>query len=300
MSQIITTGNTPKAMWPGINAWWGQAYEEHDTEWTDLFDQATSSKAYEEVVESIGFGLPSVKPEGESINYDTTSQGYTTRFTHVAWAAGFMVTQEEMRDNLYAEVGQRRTPDLAFSMRQGHEINCADFYNDGFSVNGPDGVPWFSASHPTYTGLQSNLLAAADLSEASLEDAGIAVMTATDSRGRKIGLKMQSLHVHPSEWYEANRILHSVLQNNTANNAVNALKYTGEFPKGIKVNHYFDDPDAYYIRTNARRGAMHFQRDAIDFSEDGAFDNKAQKYMAYERYSVGRADWRGAWGSAGG
>jgi hypothetical protein len=299
MPQLITTGNTPKAMWPGINGWWGQAYDEHPVEWPDLFDQETSGKAYEEVVESIGLGLPSVKPEGKSISYDTTSQGYTSRFTHVAWATGFMVTFEEMRDNLYPEVGKRRAEDIAFSMRQGHEINCANFYNDGFATTGGDGVAWFSDSHPTFTGNQSNSLTSADISEASLEDAGIAVMQTTDSRGRKIGLKMMSLHVHPHDWYEANRILESVLQNDTANNAANVLRLTGEFPRGIKINHYFDDPDAYFVRTNARRGAMHFQRDPIEFAEDGAFDNKAQKYMAYERYSVGRGDWRGAFGNPG-
>jgi hypothetical protein len=299
MSQLISTGTNPKALWPGIAYWWGQAYDEHEIEWQDLFDQETSGKAYEEVVESVGFGLPQVKPEGESITYDTTSQGVTTRFTHVAYALGMMVTHEEMRDNLYAAVGKRRSGDLAFSMRQGHEVVCADFYNNGFSANGADGVPWFSASHPTASGLQSNLLTSADLSEASLEDAVIQIMSATDSRGRKIPLRAMSLHVAPANWFEATRILKSVLQNDTAQNAINALKATGEFPKGIKVNHYFDDPDAYFIRTNARHGAIHFQRDPISFQEDGVFDTMASKYAAYERFSVGRADYRGAYGSPG-
>lgn len=284
----------------GIKAWWGLEYDQHQTEWTDLFDQETSEKAYEEIVEQHGLSLPSVKPEGQSITYSTTGQGYTTRFTHVVWANGFMVTMEEMDDNLYPEVGQRRSADLAFSMRQGHEQVCADFYNDGFTTNhASEGVPWFSASHPTMVGLQSNLLTAADLSETSLEDAGVQVMQAKDSMGRMIGLKMQSLHVHPNDWYEANRILKSVLQNDTPNNAVNVLRVTGEFPKGIKVNHWFDDADAYFIRTNARRGAIHFQRKAIDFSEDGVFDNRVQKYAAVDRYGVGRADWRGGYGNRG-
>ena len=300
MSQLITTGTTPKAMWPGIDGWFGTEYDQHETEWTDLFDQKTSDKAYEEIVEQHGLNLPSVKAEGASISYSTTGQGYTTRFSHVVWANGFIVTMEEMDDNLYPEVGERRATDLAFSMRQGHEQVCADFYNDGFSTNhSTEGVPWFSASHPTPSGLQSNLLTAADLSEASLEDAGIQVMNALDSMGRKIGLKMQSLHIAPANWYEANRILKSVLQNDTPNNAVNVLRVTGEFPKGIKVNHWFDDTDAYFIRTNARRGAIHYQRKPMNFSEDGQFDNKVQKYAAIDRFSIGRADWRAGYGNRG-
>lgn len=301
MTQIITTGTNPKDMWPGIKAHFGQVYDKHQEEWPDLFDQDTSDKAYEEMVLTVGFGLPQVKPEANSITYDTTSQGFTKRFTHVPYALGFMVSQEEQRDNQYGEVVKRRTPDLAFSMRQGHEIVCANVYNRGFTsgFNGGDGVVLFSASHPTVFGNQSNLLTAADLSEASLEDGVIATMTAVDDRGRKISLQAMSLHIHPNNWFEATRILKSVLQNDTAMNAVNALRATNALPNGIKMNHYFDDTDAWFLRTNARNSMTHFQRDAIEFGEDGAFDNKVVKYAAYERFSASWADWRGCYGNQG-
>ena len=301
MPALITTGNHPKAMWEGVKAWFGRAYEKHTTEWTDLFDEDTSDKAYEEIVESVGFGLPQAKPQGEAITYSSDSQGYTARFTHTAYANGFMVSFEEMKDNLYAEVAKRRSPDLADSMREGHEIVCAGVYNNGFSGSfvGGDAVALFSSSHPTVSGNQSNLLTAADISEIALEDAGIAVMNARSSINRRIALRMESLHVAPANWYEANRILKSVLQNDTAQNAVNALKLVGEFPKGIKINHYFDDADAYFIRTNAKRGMMHFQNTPLIFEEDGVFDNKVQKYSAYERFVAKWADWRGAWASQG-
>lgn len=285
----------------GIKAWFGQEYDKHTEEWPDLFDQNTSEKAYEEVVQNTGFGLPQVKPQTESITYDTTSQGYTKRFTHVPYALGFMVSQEEIRDNQYEAVAGRRAPDLAFSMRQGHETVCAMVYNRAFTAGyvGGDAKVLCASDHPTIFGDQSNLLTAADLSEAAIEDGVIAVMTALDDRGRKINLQPQSLHIHPSNWFEANRILKSVLQNDTAVNAVNALKVTNALPKGIKMNHYFDDADAWFIRTNARNAMMHFQRDALEFGEDGVFDNKVQKYAAYERFVASWADWRGVWGNAG-
>jgi len=34
---IINTGSFGKALWPGINAWYGQAYNEHPVEYTDIF-----------------------------------------------------------------------------------------------------------------------------------------------------------------------------------------------------------------------------------------------------------------------
>ena len=46
----INTGNFGKALWPGINKWYGDAYAEHATEYTSLFDTFSSRKAFEEDV----------------------------------------------------------------------------------------------------------------------------------------------------------------------------------------------------------------------------------------------------------
>ncbi len=298
----IQMGNHPKAMWPGIKAWFGRDYDEFPVQWTDLVDQDTSQQAYEEIVEDVGFGLASIKTPGGAITYDSDQQGYTARWTHVAWALGFQVTVEEMRDNKYAAVAKRRAPDLAFSMRQTKEQVVANIYNRGFnsSYTGGDSKELLATDHPSYIGSQSNeLTTAADMSEASIEDLIKQINQATDSRGRHIALKAQSLHIHSDNEFEAYRILKSINQNDTANNAVNALRATGALPKGIKVNQYFSDSDAWFIRTNARNGLIHFQRDPMEFGEDNVFDNKVQKYAAYERYSVYWANWRAIFGSAG-
>lgn len=302
MSSVITTGSNPKALWPGVLKFWGMDYEKHSPEWMDLFDEKTSDKAYEEVVEMVGTGLAQVKPEGDSITYDTQSQGTTTRFTNIAYALGIMVTHEERKDNLYMEVLERRIPDLRFSMEQTHETVCANVYNRAFSGSylGADGVSLASTAHPSMVGSQSNRpTAGADLSEAALEDLCIQISTAVDSRGRKIKLQPMSLHVHPNDWFEATRIIESVLQNDTANNAVNALRVNGMFPNGIKQNHYFTDSDAFFIRTNRKWSMLHFQREALMPSDDSDFDSKNLKYAAYERFSVGFADFRGLFGSPG-
>ena len=301
MSQIITTGSFPKDLFPGVFRWFGQAYEQEPKEWPDLFDTETSSLAYEEVVEAVPFGLAQVKPETESISYDTSSQGYTSRFTHATFALGFMISMEAMQDGQAAKNGHRRARDLGFSMRTTHELVAAEKWNDSFTANGGDGVPQFSASHPTAAGLQSNLLTPADLSEAALEDAAIAATQIKDSRGKLIGLKAISLHVASANSFEAVRILKSILQNDTANNAINALRASGEFPGGIKVNRRFDDSDAWFVRTNLARGTgpVHFQRMPLEFDDDGSFDSKTTKFSAVERWSCGFADWRCALGNAG-
>lgn len=298
----ITTGAHPKALWPGIKEWWGRSYDEHQEEYVDLFDKETSDKAYEEDVEITGFGLAPVKQQGSSINYDVESQGAVTRYTHVAYALGYVVTFEELRDDLYEVVSKRRAKQLAFSMRQTKENVGANVYNRAFSSSytGGDGVSLINTAHPTTSGNQSNqLTTAADLSEAAIEDLTIQIMQAQNNKGLRISLMPQSIHVPVQLYYEANRILKSVLQNDTAQNAINVLKAINVFPKGIKMNHYFTSATAWFIRTNAPAGMKHFERDAIMFDQDNDFDTKNAKAASYERYSMGWSDWRGVFGTAG-
>jgi hypothetical protein len=299
---VITTGLNPKALWPGVKAWFGKTYDEFETQYTDLFETESSDKAYEEVVESVGFGLAVVKPQGSAISYDADHQGSVNRFTHVGYGLGFIITHEELKDNLYMDVAKRRSPDLAFSMRQTKENVGANVYNRAFDTNYTfgDGKAMCVTDHPSDIGSQSNRLTTdADLSEASLEDMCIQISNATDSRGRKISLKPRSLHIPTASQFEAYRILKSINQNDTANNAINALRSSGAFPKGIKVNNYFTDSDAWFVRTQQRWSVLMFERDPMVFASDNDFDTKNLKYAAYERYSVGSADFRGVFGTQG-
>lgn len=302
MATVITTGAHPKALWPGIHAWWGRMYSEHVVEYTDLFEHETSDKAYEEDVEITGFGLAPVKPEGTAIVYDTETQAAVTRYTNIAYALGYIVTYEELRDDLYESVSKRRAQALAFSMRQTKENVGANVYNRAFSstYTGGDGVSLINSAHPTLAGNQSNVLTtAADLSEASIEDLIIQVMQTQNNRGLRISNLPQSLHVPPALWFESNRILKSILQNDTTNNAVNVLKATNALPKGIKVNHYFTSNTAWFVRTNIPRSMQWFEREAISFDQDNDFDTKNAKAACYERYTCGWTDWRGIFATPG-
>jgi len=299
---IITTGQIAKLLWPGLNARWGASYTEHPKEYTDLVDVFSSDMAYEEDQEMTGFGLAPIKTQGASVAYDTAGQGVTTRYTHVAYALGFIITHEALKDNLYEKVGMQRTASLGFSMRQTKENVVANIYNRAFSGSyvGADGVSLLSTAHPSLSGSQSNRLAVdADMSEASIEDMVVQIGQATNARGMKIAIQPKSLIVPVGLQFEAARILKSAGQNDTANNAINALKAMGVFPDGVKINHYLTDPDAWFIRTNVPEGLKLFEREAATFDQDGDFDTSNLKYKAYERYSTGWSDFRALYGTPG-
>ena len=299
---VITTGAHPKALWPGIKTWWGRQYAEHPQEYPEWFDIETSDKAYEEDVEISGFGVLREKDQGAALNYDSEVQGSITRYTHVAYAGGYIVTFEELRDDLYEVVSKRRAAMLAFAGRQTEEIIGANVFNQAFNVSYPigDGAALCSVSHPSIVGNQSNLLTtSADLSETAIEDLAVQVMQALDYRGNKIALIPQMLGIAPQNWFDANRIVHSILQNDTSTNAINVLKATGMFPKGIAVNHYLTSATAWFIRTNAPYGARFMWRDKPMFDTDNEFDTKNAKAAQYMRFSCGVTDWRQYFGTAG-
>jgi hypothetical protein len=300
----ITTGNHPKALWPGVHAFWGQVYNENAKEFGDLYDESDSGQAYEEDVKITGFGIAPAKAEGAPISYDSEVQGSVTRYTHIAYALGFKVTYEELRDNLYEVVAMRRAQANAFSIRQTIENIASAVYNDAFTgavfVNG-DGQTLCSSTQVNATGgtFSNALTPSADLSEASLEDICIQIMGAQTDRGLLVSILPQSLHVPRQEWFNANRILKSVLQSGTANNDLNVLKATNAFPKGIKMNHYFTSPHAWFVRTNCMNGMQMFWRDRPMFDQDNDFDTKNAKAATYMRFSVGDTDPRAIYGSNG-
>jgi Mu-like prophage major head subunit gpT len=305
---IIASSNFAKALWPGVNAWYGDAYAQYPVEWDKLFEKHTSRKAFEEDVGGSYFSLASVKNEAAPIVYDTSRQGFTSRYNHVVYGLGFIITREIYEDDLYDVVGKQKASALAFSMRQTKEIVGANVYNRAFNTSyvGGDGATLIcsaaggSASAPniaggTYTNGPS---VACDMSEAALEQACIDIAAFTNDRGLKIAVRPKTLIIPKELMFEAQRILKTEGRVGTDNNDLNALKAMGMIPE-VVVNHYLTDTDAWFIRTDVQNGLKYFERRKDEFDMDEDFDTENAKYKATSRYSFGWTDRRQIYGSPG-
>jgi len=298
-----TTGNHPKLLWPGIKKIWGAAYSEHPMEYVDIFDMDKSTMSYEEDVHVTGYGLAPVKPEGQSTTYDSMTQGYTSRYINVAYSLGYIVTREELDDNLYFKKSSVRAKALAFSGRQTKETVAANVLNRAFnsSYTGGDGVELCATTHTDDVGgtWQNELTTAADLSEASLEDMLVLISNAKNGKNLKIALMGEKLIIPTALQFEAERILKSSQRVDTANNDINAMRSKGMLPGGIAINHYLTDTDAWFVKTNCPEGLKGYQRVAAEFTQDNDFDTDNAKAKFYERYVFGWTDPRGIYGSPG-
>lgn len=298
---VQTRSTIPDLLWPGIHAIFGTSYKKLPKQYSRIFDVRRSSKAYEKVTEATGMGLAVVKAEGQSIHYDTPGTGPATVFTHVTYGLGYIVTREAKEDNLYEEVATANAAALPWSMMATKETVHANILNRAFNSSyvGGDGKELCSSAHPTANGTQSNLLAAADLSETALEDAFTAIAQAKNSAGLPIALRPVRLIVAPGQIFNATRLFDSDLRSGTADNDVNAFRVLGLVPE-VAVNNYLDDDDAWFIQTDAPNGLLSFQRRELDLEDDTDFDTENIKHKATERYSCGWGDWRSVYGSAGG
>ena len=293
----------PKAEWPGVKANFGRNYDGFGKECEFLFDYENSDKSREEFQELTGLGYAPNKAPGGGVTYDNATQGYTTTAYHTAYALGYIITREQIDDDLYGWLSKQLSTSLAFSMNSTWEVTAANVYNRADDTNYAlaDGAALLSTAHPTASGNQSNTLdTPADISEASIEDLVIQVGKAKNSRGLPISLMPQTLIVPVDNSFEATRIMDSQLRSGTANNDVNALRQMSSIPGGVQVSHYITDSDSYFIRTNAPTSMIGLRRVAMEFTQDNDFDTDNAKAKAYFRKSEVVADWRGLYGSMGG
>ena len=300
---VITSSSFAKLLWPGLNSIYGKEYADYPVEWDKLFEKNTSDRAYEEDLGLSSFGLASVKSEGAPITYDSERQGFTSRYNHVVYALGFIITREIYEDDQYGKVGAQKAKALARSMRQTKEINGANIYNRAFSGSGyvgGDGKTLIASDHPNVAGgTFSNVIGtAADLSEAALEQAVIDIAGFRDDRGLLIAAKPEKLVIPYQLQFEAKRILGSDGRVGTDLNDPNVLKDMGIFSNVI-TNHYLTDADAWFILTNVKDGLKYFERRGDQFEMDNDFDTENAKFKATARYSFGWTDPRAIYGSAG-
>jgi hypothetical protein len=299
----ISRSQLLKELEPGLNALFGLEYDRYDNEHAEIFDTESSDRAFEEEVMLSGFGQAPTKGEGASVSYDDANEAYTARYTHETVALAFAITEEAIEDNLYDRLSSRYTKALARSMSNTKQVKAASILNSAFSnaVTYGDGKELCATDHPTVGGgnFSNELATSADLNETSLETALIDISGFIDERGLKIALQGKKLIIPPQLQFVADRLLETTLRPATADNDINAMKNMGMLPEGYTVNHYLNDPDAFFIKTDAPNGFKHFERASVKTSMEGDFETGNVRYKARERYSFGVSDPRCVFGSPG-
>ena len=275
----ISRAQELKQLLPGLNALFGDEYNNYENQHEEIYVTENSERSFEEELKLSGFGAAPVKDEGAAISYDVAQESFVARYTHETIAMGFSITEEAMEDNLYVSLSARYTKALARAMAYTKQVKAVNLLNNGFtnSFQSGDGVNLFTASgdgvtggdgHPLVSGGKNSNrpVTGADLNETSLEDAIIQIGKFTDERGLKIAARPKKLIVPSDLQFVATRLLQSDFRTGTADNDVNAIKTNGVIPEGFVVNNYLTDTNAFFITTDVPDGLKHFVRSPMTVS----------------------------------
>lgn len=303
---LVTVSSFGYDIFPEMQKWVGLAYKEIPPQYTQFFTVLKSDRAEEIFAKASGLGLPIEISEGESVSYDSMRQFWRKAITHRTFALGTMITRKALNDCKSDLPIRIKGKELGRNMMLMREHLAANYIDNGFTTaNGGDGVALLSASHPRIDGgTYSNILAAAaDLSEAAIEQAIIEMQGIVNERGlRVLNVAPRKLIVSRWDAMNASRILNTTGQVYTPDNTINVIKNDGLIPEGYAVNRYLQDQDAWFLTTDAvqaEQGLVMYDRMPLEFSSDNVFDNMNAKFKAVMELSVCHQDPLCIFGSAG-
>lgn len=288
---------------PILNEAFDGVYDQRADEWKQVFVQQQGiPRNYHEEPVLYGFGAAPELPDGTAVNYDSGGVLFIQRYVYKVYGLAFALTKVLVEDGDHIRIGQTYAKHLAQSLIETKETLCANVLNRAFTAgyNGGDGVTLVNANHPIATGTFSNQLTTpAALSQTSLEQLLIQIRNAVDNNGKRIRLNPEKLVVSPSNVFQAEVLLKSVLRTGTADNDINPVKSMGLLAGGQANLSRLTSTTAWWIKTDAPEGLKLMMRRGLEKSMEGDFETDSTRFKSTERYAVGWTDPRTVFGTAG-
>lgn len=289
---------------PILNEVFDGVYDQRKDEYLQIFKVETgiARDRHEEPV-LFGFGAAPELPEGMPVTYQAGGQLFQKEYIYKRYGLAFALTSTLIEDADHIRIGSIYSRHLAQSLIETKELLTANVLNTSFTLAGGDGVSLINAAHPIAIGTFSNLMTPAALSQTSAEQMLIQIRAnGVDNNGKKVHLDPECLVVSPSNEFQGEVIVKSVLRSGTANNDLNAIKSRGYLSNGVAVMTRLTSNTAWYMHNDTATvpdGLKVVMRSALKKTMEGDFETDSWRYKAIERYDVGNTDPRSLWGNAG-
>jgi hypothetical protein len=288
--------NFPDPLAPGFEVIFFDNFNAVGEQWPGLFMRKTSKHQYEDISYIAPFGTIPTKSEGAALTYDDPIQGFDKRYLHLTYTLAYRITQEMKEDERYNIINQFPAS-IGRSMAETRNISGAGIYNDGFDATvrtGGDGKELFATDHPLVGGgdQKNELTNAANFSADALEQALIDMRATTDDRGKLLIIRPTKLVVPPELQSEAEILLGSKLDPDSANNALNPYARKG---LEIVVNDYLTNSKAWFL-LGSDHTITWYDRIMPENEVNGDFDTGDSKAKTRARWSNG---WDLPWGAFG-
>ena len=288
---------------PILNEAFDGIYDQRADEWKQVFVQQQGiPRNYHEEPVLYGFGAAPELPDGTAVTYDAGGVLFLHRYVYKVYGLAFALTNVLVEDGDHIRIGQTYAKHLAQSLIETKETLGANILNRSFTAgyNGGDGVTLVATNHPIAQGTFSNQLTTpANLSQTSLEQILIQIRNAVDNNGKRIRLNPEKLVVSPSNVFQAEVLLKSVLRTGTADNDINPVKSMGLLAGGQANLSRLTSTTAWWVKTDAPEGLKLMMRRGLEKSMEGDFETDSTRFKSTERYAFGWTDPRTVYGTPG-
>jgi len=288
---------------PILNEVFDGVYQQRADEWNMVFrEQKGIPRNYHEEPVLYGFGAAPELPDGMAVTYQSGGVLFLQRYLYKVYGLAFSLTKVLVEDGDHIRIGQTYAKHLAQSLIETKETLGANILNRAFNgaFPGGDGVSLVANNHPIVNGTFSNQLTTpAALSQTSLEQLLIQIRNAVDNNGKRIRLTPKKIVTGPSNVFQAEVLLKSVLRTGTADNDINPVKSMGLLSEGQANLSRITSTTAWWIQTDAPEGLKLLMRRSLEKSMEGDFETDSMRYKATERYTFGWTDPRGVFGTPG-
>jgi hypothetical protein len=288
---------------PILNEEFDGLYNQRADEWKQVFTERQGiPRNYHEEPVLFGFGAAPELPDGMPVTYQSGGVLFNARYVYKVFGLAFALTKVLVEDGDHISIGQTYAKHLAQSLIETKETLCANILNRAFNgaFAGGDGVSLVSNAHPIASGTFSNVLTtAANLSQTSLEQMLIQIRNAIDNNGKRIRLTPTKLVLSPSNVFQGEVLLKSVLRAGTGNNDINPINSMGMIDGGQANLSRLTSTTAWWVQTDAKVGLQLMMRRKLEKSMEGDFETDSMRYKATERYIPGWTDPRTIYGTPG-
>lgn len=288
---------------PILNESFDGVYTQRADEWKQVFrEERGIPRNYHEEPVLFGFGTAPELPDGTAVTYQAGGVLFIKRYVYKVYGLAFALTKVLVEDGDHIRIGQTYARHLAQSLVETKETLSANVLNRAFNsaYAGGDGKSLVATDHPIVNGTFSNQLStAAALSQTSLEQMLIQIRNAVDNNGKRIRLTPKKLVVSPSNVFQAEVLLKSVLRAGTGNNDINPVRSMGLLDGGQANLSRLTSTTAWWVQTDAPEGLKLMMRRPLEKSMEGDFETDSMRFKATERYDVGWTDPRGVYGTQG-
>lgn len=266
-----------------LGAVWTATLEDNKPMHSNYLEHSTTEKRYYDDVEWVGGGLWTEHDDGNEIDLDEMGEGIVQRVRPISFKKRMAIPIEIEEDAVYDEATDV-VADMATTWVQTQDVYAVGIIDDAADtgVTWGDGVTFANSAHPIKGGATvSNILSPAVApSNMAIQLMIVAAEKMRGSNGEIAPLRITKACGPSNVRHRLKEILKSEKKDDTANNAINALK--GDLSSDPVSIPYMASTTNWFAKTNAKRGMMWIERKKATFA-------KTMEIRNFSRIHAGRA-----------